>query len=70
MKGKISGWKIDINVLVYNVLCDILCVLNMVVGNGLGMVFYGDGIGWFNFDIKVMLFVVFGYIFMIGYYYD
>ncbi|MEV8472770.1 TonB-dependent receptor [Ralstonia sp. UNC404CL21Col] len=70
VKGKIGGWKIDTNASAYNVSRDILRASNTAAGNGPGTVFYGDGTGWSNFDIKATSPTVSGHTFTTGYHYD
>ncbi|UCF24826.1 MAG: TonB-dependent receptor [Ralstonia sp.] len=70
VKGKLGDWKIDANASAYNVTRDILRASNTAAGSGPGTVFYGDGTGWSNFDLKAVSPTVSGHTFTTGYHYD
>ena len=58
------------NASAYTVPRDILRASNTAAGSGPGTVFYGDGTGWSNFDLKAVSPTVSGHTFTTGYHYD
>lgn len=70
VKGRVGDWKLDANASAYDVTRDILRASNTASAGGPGTVFYGDGTGWSNFDLKAVSPTVSGHTVTTGYHYD